>query len=126
MWVLGRLVGVAELRCGVRVTRGLGIHPGSVCPRVIFCRKDVSTRSTSYSSPVRAGLDDRRVRVRVVGKDFASLGYVSPHTPESLRARHGAGGGARFGIGRAVDAYMLLGCCGGSQRAKGLGRQGRG
>ena len=39
-------VGVAELRHGVHVAWGLGIHPGSLCPGAIFCRKDVSTRST--------------------------------------------------------------------------------
>ena len=54
-----------------------------------FRRGVIDKRSHGRFEPFGAGLGDRRVRVRVIGKDFASSGRVSPYPPEPIWTGHG-------------------------------------
>jgi hypothetical protein len=106
-------VGVAMLWRSVCVEMGMCICIGSMNICRNFRREVLDKRSHAIFEPFGAGLGDWCVRVRVIGKDFASLSRVPSHAPKTIWARRaiGAGGGARFGIGRIVHAFgVLMGC----------------
>ena len=54
--------------------------------------------------PFGAWLGDWCVRVRVIGKDFASQGRVSPYPPKPIWTGHGRSDGDR---GRTADGPLV-------------------
>ena len=97
-WWLRRLrvgfgaVGVAMLWRSLRVEMGMCICIRSVNLCRNFRREVFDKRSHAMFEPFSARLGNWCVRVRVIGKDFASLSRVPSYAPEAIWASHRGGG----------------------------------
>ena len=89
-------VGVVMLRHSVRVMTGMCICIGSMNFCRNFRREVLDKRSHAMFEPFSARLGDWCVRVRVIGKDFASLSRVPSHTPKTIWASHRGRGWGKF------------------------------